>query len=181
MTKKSFSDFVNEKNSLSSVKFDPEEQIHEWITLLEDLYAKIRSYLHPFIMEGSTELTYYPVTIQEESLGSYQVNSATLKIGNIKFLFSPVGTMLIGSKGRVDIIGPKGTRSVALIKGDGPRIKVTVSINDGKATAPTPAPAITHSPEDELPWRWVILSAKPPYKFTNLEQESFQNLIMELA
>ncbi|RXT70623.1 hypothetical protein [Pseudomonas syringae] len=177
MTKKSFSDFVNEKKSPSSQKFDPQEQIEEWRKLLDNLYTEVRTFLTPFITEGSTELSLHPIMIREESLGIYQVESAVLRIGNIKYIFSPVGTMLIGSKGRVDIVGPKGTRSVALIKGTGPKVTVTVTIGD-ETPIRKPQP---NSGQEELPWRWVILSAKPPYKYSEWNKENFQELIMDMA
>ena len=78
--------------------------------------------------------------------------------------------MLIGSKGRVDIIGPVGKSMLALVKGDGPQIRVTIGGEPGQLPV-----------QDDRPWKWKIVSNKPPYTFTELNENNFLNLLMGLV
>lgn len=173
-SRKSFADFVTEKPvENSQKKFDPERQIQQWQNYLETLYTTIEEFLKEFIEAGQAEFKRKPLPFQEESLGAYVADSGVLRVGQYKYILQPKGTMLIGSKGRVDIIGPKGTRFVALITGDGPKVTVTVSTGD--------SPVLAQKAESRPEWRWAIISERPPYKYTDFTKENFEELLMELG
>ena len=175
---KSFEEFVSKHSDGSqSVNFDVEREIKEWRGALLELYRSIEQFVSPYKDVGSVQLELTPITIYEESLGSYAVNGAVLRVGDAKYILSPIGTMLIGSKGRVDLLGPSGSSMLALVKGDGPRVKVRVTIgNDSKSKT------IDNdtTPSDQS-WKWKIVSSKPPYTYSELNEDNFLNLLMSLA
>jgi hypothetical protein len=175
---KSFEDFVaKHSNESETPTFDPETEIQEWQVALDLLYAAIENYVLPYKESGNINLKLVPTTLHEELLGAYRVNKGVLMVGNAKYIIAPVGTMLIGSKGRVDVLGPAGTGMLALVRGDGPKINFRVTIGS-QATPP-----IKHleSEKSELPWEWKIVSNKPPYTYTELTENNFLSLLMELA
>ncbi|WP_202369639.1 hypothetical protein [Pseudomonas sp. MWU318] len=179
---KSFSEFVSKHSDVvESAKFDPEKEIDEWINYLDQLYRTIEGFVSPYGDEGAVQLVFAPISIMEESLGTYVVNSARLLVGNAKFIFNPIGTMLIGSKGRVDLIGPTGRAMLALVRGNGPRISVKVTIDDGSKQVVTDSKSREEALEKLEPWEWKIVSNRPPYKYTELNADKFLNLLMSLA
>lgn len=175
---KSFEDFVAKHSTGSEAStFDPENEIQEWKLALDSLYASIEKYVLPYKEGGSIALKFVPTTLHEELLGTYQVNKGVLTVGNTKYILAPVGTMLIGSKGRVDVLGPAGTGMLALVKGDGPKINIRITIGS-QATPP-----VDHldAEKAKLPWKWNIVSNKPPYTYTELTENNFLSLLMDLA
>lgn len=174
MNNKSFEEFVTKHTQGGGgVTFDIEQEIYEWRTALVELYENIEQYLAPYKSIGKVELEKSPVTLSEESLGTYTVESGLLRVGDAKYLLIPVGTMLIGSKGRVDLIGPVGKSMLALVKGVGPQMRVTIGSQ--------PIPGGLLLPTEDHPWKWKIVSNKPPYTYTDLNENNFLNLLMSLA
>ncbi|MBJ2176917.1 hypothetical protein JC795_01785 [Pseudomonas veronii] len=175
---KSFEDFVAKHSTGSETPtFDPEKEIQEWQVALDSLYALIESFVLPYKEAGSVALKFVPTTLHEESLGAYKVNKGVLTVGNAKYILAPVGTMLIGSKGRVDVLGPTGTGMLALVRGDGPKINVRVTIG----SEATPSVDKFESEKSKLPWKWKVVSNKPPYTYMELTENNFLSLLMELA
>ncbi len=179
---KSFSEFVSKhSDTVESVKFDPEKEISEWRDYLDQLYRTIEGFVSPYGSDGAVQFVRAPISIMEEALGTYQVNSAKLLVGNAKYIFNPIGTMLIGSKGRVDLIGPSGRAMLALVRGDSPRISVKVTIDDGSKQVVTDSESRDEALAKLEPWEWKIVSNRPPYKYTELSVDKFLNLLMGLA
>ncbi|WP_236191683.1 hypothetical protein [Pseudomonas pharyngis] len=175
---KSFEDFVAKHSTESEAPtFDPENEIQEWRAALDSLYVSIENYVLPYKETGSIDLKLVTTTLHEELLGAYKVNKGVLMVGNAKYILAPVGTMLIGSKGRVDVLGPAGTGMLALVRGDGPKINFRVTI--GSQAVP-PVKKI-ESEKIELPWKWKIVSNKPPYIYTDLNENNFLSLLMEIG
>jgi hypothetical protein len=173
MATKSFKDFV-ESTTTQVPQFDPQREVAEWKLYLGQLYGDIEHYLQPYLISGQITIKYTPRTLTEEDLGSYEVNAALIYIGDKKYIISPIGTMLIGSKGRVDLIGPRGSRAIGLVKGNGQTVRVTISTEAESAD-------VHEKKEDNEPWQWKILSRTPPFKFQDLNEESFLNLMVELG
>ncbi len=174
MKNKTFAEFVTKHTDGSqAVSFDAEREISEWKAALRDLYALVDQFVAPYKEAGNVQLELTPLSITEESLGTYTVEKGLLRVGDAKYILNPVGTMLIGSKGRVDLLGPVGNSMLALVKGSGPQIRVTVG-NEPHAVD-------TSLASKDRPWKWKIISNKPPYTYTELNEDNFLSLLMRLA
>jgi hypothetical protein len=116
--------------------------------------------------------------LNEENIGIYRARSLVIKIGRQEVDFKPVGTLLIGMKGRVDIYGPAGVARLVLVnsKADGPRSLVHVSVGIGHAP-PVPPP----TPPEEITWEWKIVARPPQMRFITLTPDSVFDVIMEVA
>jgi hypothetical protein len=115
-----------------------------------------------------------------------------IRIGRQTVSLDPVGTLLIGSKGRVDAVGTAGRAPLLLVNAKVKRaadlIKVNVvrvdGISNGGHLTPVP-PAPPSSPKEPISWMWKIMNRSPSIRgglsFVELDKESFFSLLMEIA
>lgn len=174
---KEFDEFVRRQQE-SADAVDWKKERDEWLNHLERLYKKVGSLLAKYISSGHIRIEYKPIGLNEEGIGSYNAKQMILRIGRQRVDLIPIGTLLIGSKGRVDIIGPAGKAELLLVddKAPSPRslIKVSVGVS-GKA------PVAASEPPRKIDWEWKILSRPPERRFIEITQETLFQLIMEVA
>lgn len=107
MVSRRFEEFINQ-HTLQTVDHRS-DILSEWMKNLEGLYKTIESYLQPFIENKKIKITYQDVQLHEDGLGDYTVQEATITLGEKSLNLKPIGTLLIGAKGRVDLTGAYGT------------------------------------------------------------------------
>jgi hypothetical protein len=90
-----------------------------WEIALNALYAQLESFLGNLISENVLKISRRPVIVQEDYLGSYQVDQLVLSVGGEQVLFAPKGVAVAGASGRVDVLGQAFTRTLLWVKGDG--------------------------------------------------------------
>lgn len=157
--------------------FDAAKRRAWWLGRLAGLYKQIGSFLKPYVDSNQMRLGNTEIDLNEHLIGAYRAPRLTLTIGRQEVLFTPVGTMMIGCSGRVDVLGPgvpsrlvlvdKGTRSA--------RSSIRVSVNIGSQLAPPP------TPERQIEWAWKVASAPPEMAYVDLTQESLKLVIMRAA
>jgi hypothetical protein len=98
---------------------DWEARRDEWLEELEQLFEQIGAWVQPAADAKHAEWKARPpVVLKEDFIGQYAAPSFELDVGRRRLVFRPVGTLLVGSRGRVDVVG--GTRSAMLLLGDNP-------------------------------------------------------------
>jgi hypothetical protein len=120
MAKTDFDDFVKRQQELSAaaeeeISFDPEKELKHWLGQLNSLYSEVQKYLKDYISEGSISIRTENIELNEEFSGPYFAPRMIIRIGLPEIRLEPIGTMLIGSKGRVDVIGRAGTSRLILM------------------------------------------------------------------
>lgn len=166
------------------VKFDPQEQIDEYKTLVNKLYDIALSAIDELINDGLIKTERAKKSITEESLGQYEIDSLILTINSKKIKFEPIGTMLIGSKGRVDVTGPFGKEKFILIrkgvKSPSELIKFKVSIvgesnpEENKQKEDIKRPTIND-------WEWKTLPSDSRWaKFEDVNADTVTDIIMRM-
>jgi hypothetical protein len=174
-----FDEFVKNQqaNAHSDVNWNAVRD--EWLRRLDELYSQIREFLKKYIDAGEIQLETSSISLNEENIGSYTAQQLTLKIGRKQVRFQPIGTLLIGSRGRVDVIGAGITEArLVLINKKFKRASdmIRISINfEGKL----PLPPKEESGSVELAWR--IVTSLPERLFVELTQETLFKMIMEVA
>jgi hypothetical protein len=116
MAKSDFDAFVKRQQTKEpeEATLDPQEQLRQWLSYLDSLYKQITKFLESYIQNGSAKIDYQDIELNEDFIGPYLVRKMLLKIGRSTVTFTPIGTMLIGTKGRVDVKGPLGTARLTL-------------------------------------------------------------------
>ncbi|MGB2604973.1 MAG: hypothetical protein WBC78_15350 [Candidatus Sulfotelmatobacter sp.] len=180
MDSKDFDEFVKhqQEGAAVAVSVDWDKQRDEWLAALNALYAKVESLLHKYVSSGQIRFAYQTVELTEEYLGSYSAKQMSLRIGRQEVLLVPKGTLFIGIKGRVDVVGPAGQAEIFLVdkRASGPASLVHVSFGIG---GKLPAAPIESPPKIE--WEWKIVTRPPERRFVDITQQSLFQLIMEVA
>ena len=77
--------------------------VAEWKAATEQITHEIRGYLAEYESDGSMRISTERVEIQEESLGSYFVQALNIAVGPEVVMVRPVGRLIAGAVGRVDL------------------------------------------------------------------------------
>ena len=79
----------------------------KWLDALATLFDRIQSQLiFAGVEPGHIQATHH--TLTEESLGTYDAPGLLVQIGTGRVTFTPIGSVIIGGYGRVDVFGPRG-------------------------------------------------------------------------
>ena len=131
-----------------------------------------------YIQSGRATIYFKDIEINEEFSGPYTAKEMAISFGNSTVSFKPIGTMLIGAKGRVDIRGPHGTARLVLVdknvSSSRQLIKVRISVG-GETLNPEPE----HSTPPE--WTWKLVSPPPEVQFTDLTEDTFFDMLLSVA
>ena len=182
MSKSDFDAFVKRQQAKQQDEeaFDPKQQLEQWLGYLDALYKQIEKFLELYIQNGSAQIAYAEVQLNEDFIGNYTARKMLLKIGRSTITFTPIGTMLIGTKGRVDVQGPLGSARLSLVNKQVTSarqlVQVTVTL-PGQARPAPPSPQAINNIE----WAWKIITPPPEIKFIDLTQEAFFDMILSVA
>lgn len=180
MDKNKFDEFVNKKSSNNKEKIDWDEKLNRWKTFIDALYDSVNEWLKDYVEAGKIELKINEIEIFEEALGNYHVPSMDIVIGNDTATLKPIGTILIGTIGRVDLIGKSGVQKLILAdkNSTGPQIKSYIFTNEEERKANEAK--IKEEANKPVDWEWKITSNPPRIKYKELNQESFFECLMNV-
>ena len=178
METKDFERFVARQQKTSAdTKIDWAQVRKEWIQALNSLHVKIGGFLKDYTEAGSISYSFTEIELNEPELGTYLAKRMDINIGRQHISLVPIGTLLIGCKGRVDAEGPMGLAQILLVseqaKSAADLIRVTVSVG-GKLPPSSPEQKVTM-------WAWKILTKTAERRFVDLTKDSFFDLLMEVA
>jgi hypothetical protein len=176
--KSEFDAFVKrQQQSAASTEADWSRELKDWLRHLSELYGRIEELLQDYIKSGTIAVSYREIPMNEENIGSYTARQMTLKIGPQEISLKPVGTLLIGTKGRVDVAGPSGRTRFLLVNKDAsrPNIRITAAVRDQRIV---PQP---EEPQRPIMWTWKIATSPPGIEYIELTQESLFRALMEVA
>lgn len=179
MGRKEFEQFLNTKDEPEK-KIDPEKEIESWKYYLNELYSMIQSWLKKYVENGKVKLDFIEKNIHEEHLGYYKVKSMRLYIHHELVLFDPIGTIIIGTKGRVDMKGKKGVVKLVLAdkKSARPKINIKVFTSDDEKKEYEEKKKMEEQKEPD--WVWKIATSAPNITYMELNEDSFFELVMDL-
>jgi hypothetical protein len=99
---------VNKAEQLEEKKVDWDARKETWLKSTESLFKKIKLWLSDFQKSGLIDIQEKEIDLNEEYIGSYKSKRLEIHLGHDIITFTPKGTLIIGSYGRVDMKGPKG-------------------------------------------------------------------------
>ncbi|MFH1116078.1 MAG: hypothetical protein V1792_19365 [Pseudomonadota bacterium] len=169
MGKKDFDEFLEKDraNTHLEPRVDWTGRRDEWLEYLREFYKLVAEFLSDYVASGDVSTEYEDKYINEELVGRYPAQSLHLRIRGRDVILDPVGTNVIGARGRVDMTGPAGTVRFVLIGWD--VIRVRTRRERG-------AEAETNIPE----WVWKIATPPPRISYLDLNAESFLDALMEV-
>jgi hypothetical protein len=181
VSKSDFDAFVARQQAEAHDKgYKPQQQLEQWLRHLENLYAQIAEYLKPYIGKGTAKVELYDVDIYEEFIGKYKAKAMNLKIGISFVSFTPVGTMLIGTNGRVDVCGSLGNARLVLIDKEVTSARQLIQVSFHRlGDSPPELPKVKFA--NEIEWAWKLSTPPPEMNFLDLTQEVFFSMIIAVA
>ena len=180
MVAETFDDFVKQRTARASQSADGsnnKETLANWLGELDALYGTMEGYLRSYTESGQIKIERRPVQLTEEYLGTYNAEALVMSIGNDEIIAQPVGTLLIGSSGRVDLTGPRKTLRIVLLEKGGPAMKIAISGTDGQPDTSS-RPLI----RGEVDHRgWYFATRPPAATVTAFDEDSFRDSIMDVS
>ena len=171
----SFDDFVKEQNKKAKPKkgFNPQERIDIFKKNVDEFYNLVcNEWLKDNIEKDLIKVNRQPVRIYEESLGLYEIDGMNITIGDIVINLRPIGTILIGTRGRIDI-SYRSRSGMFVLTGENiesPSAHIEISVNGEKTR------------KRKYPGRevWKFVDRRGMMSYINLNAEVFQQIIMGL-
>ncbi len=177
MSKIDFDEFINNQAQIKSDEnpIDWDMKLDEWLKSLSQFYKKIETFLHEYEKDGKVKFQYEDKRIFEEYIGAYSAQTLNIELASRKLKLEPIGTNLIGAKGRIDLIGANGTVKFVLVdkNASSPKIKINVWIKGEEPPEKDDEPEV-------IEWDWKISTPPPRIRYINLEQETFLDALMEV-
>lgn len=169
MPKSSFDQLVEEEQEAKQAQtpVDWESERERWLHDLSKLYGQIQEFLGAYIEKGQVHIRFDDIWLDEENIGRYAAPRMTIVIGRKTVTMQPIGTLLIGSRGRVDVIGPAGQARLSLLNDKISKLSQLIRV-----TVSSPA---------EINWVWRILSRPPSGDVIELTKENFLTLLAEVS
>jgi hypothetical protein len=96
-----------EEQVIKSIDWDG--RVATWLSSINKLFEEIKTWLKPFEEDGLLKIKDDKVIrLNEEFIGSYDAKRLDIYFGNDIVSLTPMGTLILGSHGRIDMTGPKG-------------------------------------------------------------------------
>ena len=176
--KSEFDAFVKrQQQSAAGAGADWSVELEDWLRYLSELYGKIEELLQDYIASGAIAVSYREIPMNEENIGSYTARQMTLKIGPQEISLKPIGTLLIGTKGRVDVVGSSGRTRFLLVNNEITRPNIRIGTG-GRGQQIVRRP---EEPPRPSTWTWKIATSPPGIEYMELTQESLFRALMEVA
>ena len=180
MAEQDFSEFITRKTapdqSESGRVIDWTKRREDWLQELDALYARMEDHLKPYTQAGEIQIERTRIQLTEDHLGSYEADKLTFKIGREKIMAKPIGTLLIGARGRVDLSGPLKTLKIVLLAEGGPVL--TTRIEHGDVSEESSRPMVRGNVEEA---GWYIETPPPESVVVAFGEHSFRHAIMEVS
>ena len=173
-----FAKFVaDQQTSAAEDSTDWTGMLEEYLKDLNLLYRKLVDFLSEYEEKGSISHSFGTKALTEENIGTYVAPKMDIKIGRQYIHLEPAGTLLIGIRGRVDVIGSAGRAQILLVheKAKSAAELYPVWVNVGGK------PGVPDRQEQLYPWVWKIATRGVPKKFVEIDKDSFYELLMEIA
>ncbi|MCK4257599.1 MAG: hypothetical protein KAX49_01390 [Halanaerobiales bacterium] len=156
-------------------QIDWEKEKQTWLSEIDKFYEKIQGWLSDYEEKGLLKLELVKYTMREEYLGQYETKKMYIVISGQKVEIEPVGRIIIGAQGRIDMIGKYGKVKFVLVgeNSKGPIIKVKISSNPDFDKQDETSPK-------EVKLDWKIATLAPNIQFLTLNADSFSDALLEV-
>lgn len=86
-------------------QFDPVERVHRFQSLVSEFFNTLETeWFGDSVGKGLMTIEREQISICEDALGLYNTEKCKLRMGAEEMEFMPIGTILLGTDGRIDLI-----------------------------------------------------------------------------
>jgi hypothetical protein len=184
MKKKEFESYLESTLEKEVANSDfVKKELSDWHDYLDMLYKNIlKSWIGEYIEKGLIKFKKNKKNIYEEFSGTYEVESLELNINGKFVIFEPIGTMLVGSKGRVDVVGKNGTVSLILVDKDSNGPNIEIKLFTSKKELIEDEAKENFSPKKNIEWAWkIFLNNNNRIEYIDLNESNFLDIITGLT
>ena len=165
MGKKDLQAFIAAKKKSEKTKeINWTKKKEDWLAKLNKLYTDIESWLND-LEQDVVSIKYIDKEINEDHIGIYTARKMILRIADEQVVLDPVGTLLIGAAGRVDMTGKNGQVKLVLVPASSTGVQIKVQIKEGNG-------------QEEMVWK--IATPPPSIKYIELDSDSFSDALLEV-
>jgi hypothetical protein len=107
-----------QKQSVGSGHINWDDRRDKYVAAVNDLYTRIKAMLAEPIAQKTITLQRRSKQLTENYIGTYSIDDLLLLTGDEQVRFSPRGRNIVGSSGRVDVLGERG-EAVLIVQIDG--------------------------------------------------------------
>lgn len=117
---KTFKEYLEVRKKNDTVKeekkVDWQSRKIKWLSSVENLYETVDNIIVKNFKESGFKVTANKekIRLYEEYIGSYEIDNYIIEANNILIKFFPVGTIIIGAFGRVNMLLPNDTVKLVL-------------------------------------------------------------------
>lgn len=173
MSEDSFEKFLDDQKKKLRESGNIHERKEAWIDQINLLYRTIVELLSPYIRSGAITTNRESISIYEDLLGNYNVPSLVIDFGPSRVHLNPIGTYLIGSPGRVDMVGLRSSVRIVLTKKDAFEPVIRITTNASVNSKPG-------SPEIGIKdFVWKISTNPPRIKYSEITESTLKKALMD--
>jgi hypothetical protein len=175
---KRLEDFLNKKSEKHS-SVDWEERKKQWIASVSDFYKEVQNWIRPLEEKGLLQSSFENTILREEYIGEYEVKKLILNVQGDKVVFAPIAALIIGARGRIDMVGPNGRVKFVLVpkESNEPKI-ISRIIQDGIDDQDSDVSDNDSIVNED---HWNIATEPPNIKFISLNEESFSDALIKVV
>jgi len=181
MSKTSFKAFIEQEKAVETRQrsIDWEEKKRTYLKRVDELFNEVRIYLREFVESKDIQIKETAETIEEEYIGEYEVPVLRIQLYGKHADLVPAGTNMIGTPGRVDLIGSFDT--------------IRFILADKKEKSPQIFAGTSWMPEDRKRARekeesisrkrnyvWKIITDPPDIRYIELKEASFLSSLQKV-
>jgi len=164
---------------------DWNSQRDNWKSHVESLYSDIAKWTTDFTTAELLRIEREPISITEEEIGTYSIDKLIVMVAGRTVVFEPVGTLLIGAWGRINVHCAGKKESLLLLPpstmGVSEMINVQISLPDetGSVKGSIFTGSATTQADGYPALCWKILQ-EASMSFIDLTEEAFFDLLASL-
>lgn len=180
---KSLKEFIDDiEKKEGSAALAANETIALFKQRVSQFYEHIeQDWLKELIETGKIVCAKREISVTEESLGTYPIDEMTLTFGRFVIRLTPIGTILIGSPGRIDMTYEGKSRMFVLIDKRITNASQQIVIKEYIGTEPVDKEKKAKAkPMSKPEYVWKFVDDLRLYTYSIVDRQSFQDLIVKL-
>jgi hypothetical protein len=174
MSKKDFENVLLKYEKVKNESdIDWAKRKQEWLHFVQQFYDKIEQWLKPYVEQNKLKYNYHEISLTEEYIETYTIKVMDIYFAGQQVKVEPIGTLVFGTKGRIDMEGARGIIQFLLVAQDSKGMIVKVSIDDESKTE--------NQEQKYSEWKWkIVLKEQRRIAYEEFNEENFFGALMEI-